>query len=113
MMDIGSEFSALQEETEGDQKVKQKVRESFTKGKNKTGADVIKTARQARTETIRKKDAPADLIDVMREWTERARCWAELEQVTPYIEYIDSEPKVAERWRDAARVLIEKPQKFG
>ena len=45
----------------------------------------------------RKPTQPMDLIDVIRSWTERARRWAEeLKQVAPHIDYIDSEPIVAE-----------------
>ncbi len=113
MQAISSKFAELPEETEQDKKVKEKVRESFAKGKIKTAEEVVKTARQVKGQTTRKPDVPPDLIDVMREWTERARRWAEqLEEVSPYIDYIDSEPKVAERWREVAKLLIEKLQKF-
>ena len=113
MEGIGSQFAALPEETEQDKKVKERVRESFVKGKITTPEEVVKKARQAKTQTIRKSDVPPDLIDVMRGWTERAHRWAaQLEQVAPYIDYIDGEPQVAERWREAVKVLIQKLEKF-
>jgi ParB family transcriptional regulator, chromosome partitioning protein len=110
---IGTKFAALPEDTEQERKVKEKVRERFTKGEISTPEDVVTKARQIKGQTTRKAAVPPDLIDVMREWTERAHRWAkDLEKVAPYIEYIDTQPEVAKRWRSAAKELIEKLEKF-
>jgi hypothetical protein len=54
-----------------------------------------------------------DLITVIRGWTEKANRWAEeLDAVAPYIEYIDSEPIAAKRWREAVKALISKLESF-
>src|SRR5262249_15625922 len=110
---IGGEIAALPEQSEEDKQVKEKVRKAFTRGDIDTAEDVVKKARQFKAHATRKESMPPDLIDVMREWTERAKRWAEqLEQVVPYMDYIDREPTVAKRWRDAVKVLIEKLEKF-
>jgi hypothetical protein len=112
---IGSQFANLPDKTDADKAVKDKVRERFAKGEISTPDDVVTKARQIKAQTLRKgKDkVPPDLIDVMRSWTEKATRWAgELEQVVPYIDYIDSEPTVAKRWREAVKKLIDKLEKF-
>jgi hypothetical protein len=49
----------------------------------------------------------------MRGWSEWAHRWAEeLDQVAPYIEYIDTNKTVARLWREAVQELISKIQKF-
>jgi ParB/RepB/Spo0J family partition protein len=93
--------------------IKDKVQKSIAQGKVASGNDVITKARQFKAQATRKPDVPPDLIDVMRGWTERAKQWAEqLDQVASYIDYIDTEPVVAKRWRDASRLLIAKLEKF-
>jgi hypothetical protein len=59
------------------------------------------------------KKNPPDLIDLVRSWTERGRRWTgEMDQVLHFIDYIDREPKVAERWRAVARELISRLEQF-
>lgn len=110
---IQSEFAALPERTDEDKAVKQKVRERFARGEISTPDEVVTKARQIKAQSIRKERVPPDLIDVMRGWTERAHQWTkQLEEVMPYMDYVDQEPVVAQRWRTAVAKLIEKLQKF-
>jgi hypothetical protein len=110
---IGSEFAALPKDTEEDMKIREGVRKRFSSGGIKKPEDVVATARQLKSKILRGADVPPDLIDVMRAWTEQAYRWArELEEVSPYAKYIDTEPRAAERWRDSVKVLIDKLQKF-
>jgi ParB-like chromosome segregation protein Spo0J len=93
--------------------IKDKIKKNIAQGKVVNGKDVVKKARQFKAQAICKSDTPPDLIDVMRGWTERAKQWAkQLDQVASYIDYIDTEPVAAKRWRDAARLLIAKLEKF-
>ena len=53
------------------------------------------------------------IVVVIANWTEEIRRWnRQLDQVLPYIEYIDSQPKVAERFRAAVRDLTDRLAKF-
>jgi len=113
MAAIQSEFNALPDETEQDKKVKEKVRQRFIKGEINSADEVVTKARQIKGQATRKESVPPDLVDYMRGMTERAHRWAkELQEVAPYIDYIDSEPIVAKRWRDAVKTLIETLEKF-
>jgi hypothetical protein len=109
-----TQFNALPDKTERDKTIKDKVRECFAKGKITRPEEIVATARKIKSQALKKESLPADLpdlIDVMRGWTERAGRWAEqLEQVKPYIDYIDREPEAARRWREAAKNLIDKLQ---
>jgi ParB-like chromosome segregation protein Spo0J len=91
-----------------DSETKEKVLEKIRKGQIATAEAVVTSTKQFKARAFYKQDTPPDLINVMREWTERATHWAkQLEEVAPYIEYIDREPIVAKRWREAASALVE------
>jgi ParB family chromosome partitioning protein len=94
--------------------VQEKVRQSFLKGEITEPKQVAAKVRRLEGQAQRRKEPELpDLIDVMRSWTERATRWAEqLEEVKPYIDYIDREPDVAKNWREAAKALIEKLEAF-
>jgi hypothetical protein len=108
---IQSEVAALPEDAEQDRTVKQKVRESFARGE-------IATAEQARTKARQLvgaqqakewRNEKPDLIVVIRGWTYRAEQWSkQMDEVIPYKEYIDQDPKVAQRFRAAMAALMEK-----
>jgi hypothetical protein len=59
------------------------------------------------------KKAPPDLTDVMGGFSARAGEWAkELEEVAPYIDYIDQRPTIAKMWNKSASNLIAKLQRL-
>jgi ParB family chromosome partitioning protein len=104
---LGRELGAIPHE-----KVKEKVRRKVVSGEIKTPDEVRTRAKQIHAQSQRSEHVPPDLIDVMRAWTTHAQRWSgELDQVVPYIDYIDREPAAAQRWRAAVKVLIEKLQK--
>jgi ParB-like chromosome segregation protein Spo0J len=70
---IGQEYTALPEATPADKAVKEKVRKSFVRGDITQPEEVVTKARQFKGAATRKESMPPDLIDVMREWTERAQ----------------------------------------
>jgi ParB-like chromosome segregation protein Spo0J len=95
-----------------DEKVKEKVREQVIKGKVTDPDDVVKEARRMGAGK-KKKAAPPDLLIVISQWTGQIEEWtAQLDEVVPYIQYIDTQPKVAQHFREAIGGLIERLQKF-
>ena len=59
------------------------------------------------------KDVPPDLNVVIVRWTGFIEDWRkQLEAVLPYREYIDTAPRIAEKFRAAIRSLIDTLEKF-
>lgn len=104
---IGQKISEIR-----DPKVREKVKRTVLKGEVVVPDEIQKRARQMMGR--RQKDgSPPDLIIVIGRWTEEMRSWnRQLDAVLPYLEYIDSQPKVAERFRSAVKDLIARLQKF-
>jgi ParB/RepB/Spo0J family partition protein len=98
-----------------DDKVRERVRAKVIDGELTSPEEVVAKGRQfiaAQRTKDWKKEKP-DLIDVIRAWTTRAEDWTkQLDEVIPYMDYIDQEPVVAKRWRNAVQKLLEKLQKF-
>jgi ParB-like chromosome segregation protein Spo0J len=92
---------------------KDKVKAQIATGKVFSPEEVIEASRRIQGALSRKTYVPPDLIQVIGGWTERAIRWAdELEQVAPYIEYIDSHKTAAAMWREAVTNLIDKLKKL-
>jgi ParB-like chromosome segregation protein Spo0J len=95
--------------------IKKKVLKAFSEGKVKSGDDVAAKAAHFSGQQHAKewqKKVP-DLKDVMRVWTERAHEWCgQLEEVLPYMDYIDQEPMLAKLWKEAVLALIAQLEKF-
>jgi ParB/RepB/Spo0J family partition protein len=109
MTRIQTAFAELPENTDTEKKVTDKVRRAFANGKIDTAEDVQAKARLFRNQAIYRPDVPPDLVDVVRGVTERALRWTvELAEMAGYMGYLDAEPIVARRWRDAT-VRVENP----
>jgi hypothetical protein len=81
--------------------IKRKLKVEFGKGNINTADELTTKARQMKAQSHRKPQIPPDLIDVMRAWTERARRWTgQVNEVKPYMDYFDTEPVVAQCWRE-------------
>lgn len=95
-----------------DEKVREKVREKVVKGELTSPEEVVKKARQLQGQN-KKKSAPPDLLVVVSNWTVQIGQWnQQLDQVTPYVEYIDTAPAIAENFRAAVRELKTRLEKF-
>jgi ParB family chromosome partitioning protein len=106
--EIGHNLGNIKDET-----IKKKVREEIKKGKITDPDEVVKRARREEGRKKNKESLPPDLIVVINNWTLQINQWInQLDQVTPYKDYIDTQPKIAEKWRIAVGKLIARLQDF-
>lgn len=94
-----------------DAEVRERIKKKVLKGEVTSPDEIQRKARELGGR--RQKNLPPDLIIVFSRWTEEIKKWnAQLDAVFPYLEYLDSQPKIAEEFRSAVRELIGRLQKF-
>jgi len=104
--EINSELNSIQSPS-----IKEKVRAKVLRGKLKTAQAVKEDARKIKARGT--KDQPPDLIVFVSMWTDSFEKWTlKLNEVEPYIEYIDRVPAIAKKFREAVRQLIRALEKF-
>lgn len=105
---IGSAISKIV-----DEKTREKVRKQVATGKITDPKEIEKKAVQANTAKATKKNPPPDLLEVIIRWTDSIHDFTErLEQVAPYIDYIDAAPSIAKPFRIEVKKLIKALDKF-
>jgi ParB family chromosome partitioning protein len=112
---INEKIASMPEDSEEEKKIKDRVRQCFADGKITTPEQAITKMRQFKAAQQQKdwRDKAPDLKDVIRSWVVRARQWSkQLDEVLPYMNYVDQEPELAKRWREAVKELIAKLQRF-
>lgn len=93
--------------------IREKIKEDFKAGRIDNADEVVKKARQVEAKRQKKEELPPDLIVVISTWTNNMKFWTgQLDEVLPYIDYIDTAPKVAEKFRQATKELIARLEKF-
>jgi ParB family chromosome partitioning protein len=87
---------------------RRKVVEQLKAGKLTKPDQVKRVARKLTAESVKRtKKAPDDLRDVVFRWTGAIKDWREqLRAITPYRDYIDTEPYVAQEFREQIAGLI-------
>jgi ParB family transcriptional regulator, chromosome partitioning protein len=93
--------------------VQEQLKKEFAEGKIDTPEEVVKRARREEAKRQKKDDLPPDLVVVIATWTAQMKEWTgQLDQVLPYLDYIDTAPKIADAFRKATKILIERLEKF-
>lgn len=98
-----------------DEEVREKVTEKVVKGEITDPEEVTATARREQGKKLKEKveSLPPDLLIVIEHWTAQVKGWSsQIDEVLPYLEYIDTNPDVADRWRMAVEQLIVRLEKF-
>jgi ParB family chromosome partitioning protein len=94
-----------------DDKIRAQVTKSVIAGKATTPEKVQQKARQLKART--QKEEPPDLLLIITNWTGFIREWTtQLQEVQPYIEYIDKVPRIADKFRASVRALISALEKL-
>lgn len=107
LTDIGKKINEIP-----DSGVRETIKKKVVKGEITEPEDIQKKARQM-VGRQKKDDSPPDLIIVIAKWTREIDGWiGQLDAVTPYIEYIDGVPKIAEAFRKSVRNLIARLEKL-
>lgn len=106
---IGQELNEIPEE-----KIRAKVKQAVIAGKVRDPETVREHERKIRSTSSRAAGkGPTDLRLVVRQWTRTMTQWADqLEQVVPYIDYIEEDADLAAKFKVATRNLIEKLKRF-
>src|SRR5262249_16435132 len=106
---IGKKLRDIKDDT-----IREKVREKVVKGELDTPEKVVSAARREEGRRQAREDKrPPDLLDVIARWTRQIDNWTvQLDEVLPYLKYIDSEPDTAQKWRAAVQALVERLKKF-
>jgi ParB/RepB/Spo0J family partition protein len=100
--DIQKNVSRLKPET------RQKVISQLRTGKLTTPDQVKRAARKLTAKAMPKSKVPPDLLDVVHKWTFAIKDWRnQLQAVAPYRDYLDTEPYVAQKFREQVAGLIE------
>jgi ParB family chromosome partitioning protein len=104
---IGQRISEI-----SDPAIREKVKRSVLKG-DVVVPDEIKTKARQMTARSQQDKAPPDLVIVITRWTGFIEDWTkQLDAVLPYREYVDSVPKIADRFRTSVRSLIQRLEKL-
>jgi ParB family transcriptional regulator, chromosome partitioning protein len=107
LTDIGKKIGEI-----SDPQIRETIKKKVVKGEIVEPEEIQKKARQMVGKS-KKDDSPPDLVIVIAQWTREIDGWiGQLDQVTPYIEYIDGVPKIADAFRKSVRELIARLQKF-
>lgn len=110
LIKIGTELGRITEPT-----IRERVRKAVIAGKVRDPEAVREQARKVsrKVEEHSGKRPPPDLLIVIRAWTKTMHAWAKkLDEVQPYLNYIESEPDTANEFKAATRELIDKLKRF-
>jgi len=94
--------------------IKAKVKAKLKAGKLTSPQAVHKEiVKQSAKNNPKEKAMPPDLIEVIVHWTNAFETWTKsLNEVHPYMDYVDHVPGIAKKFRAAAQELIDALQKF-
>jgi len=94
--------------------LQERLKQLIVDGKLKTPQAVETKARQLAVQKIRtEKPAPRDLRAVILGWTRELKEWdTKMNEVLPYMDYVDEVPKIAEPFRVALKQLVKTAEKL-
>jgi ParB family transcriptional regulator, chromosome partitioning protein len=99
---------------EARESIQDKLKEAIFSGEVTTAKEAEEKARRlASQQTRRRKDPPPDLKAVIIGWTHRINDWEkQMQEVIPYMDYVEEVPDIAEEFRTALKRFIETAKKL-